>query len=77
MEIMFDLEQAGSQSVSPALGCRDEAGTSCVQGQLRLHSIYFRIPMLLSETILLKQTNQPAKQNPCFGASLASVNLVL
>lgn len=46
MEIMFDLEQAGSQSVSPALECRDEAGTSCVQGQLRLHSIYFRIPML-------------------------------
>lgn len=52
VETVFDLEQAGSQSVSPTLGCGVEAGASCVQGQPRLHSIYFRILMLLSETIL-------------------------
>lgn len=57
--MMFDREQASSQSVSPALGCGVEAGASYVQGQPRLHSIYFRILMLLSETILLtnNQTN--------------------
>lgn len=41
VETMLGLKQAGSQSVSPTLGAGVEAGASCVQGQPRLHCIYF------------------------------------
>lgn len=62
METVFDLEDSGSQPVSPTLEGRVEAVVVEVEDHEFKASlgyiVYFRIPKSLSETILLKRDKQ-------------------